>query len=202
MIERLMSLFWVMVQQFCFTCLKYAHDNIVGTGKTRKLLLTQLLAFVLLIAYCFESELGNGYLRNALYINRVVFYEWTVRVVLCGVMILFDWLLVLYFVRVVRIYRHGIASAPPTWPGDLAVFVFVSVLSCSYLYFSITSALHLGFDMDQYNWIGRFFIQISNFFYIVLEVVGAVFAWLFLKQVTRDKGSRNKKIERNGLNGA
>ena len=59
LIERLMGLFWVGVQQFCFTCLKYAHDDIVlGDGKARKLLVFQLSAFALLVVFCFEPELG------------------------------------------------------------------------------------------------------------------------------------------------
>lgn len=189
--ERLMGLFWVMVQQFCFTCLKYAHDNIIGTGKTVKLLITQILTLAILIAYCFETELGSGYIKNLLFINGVQFYAWTARVIICGVMILFDWLLVLYFARIVRLYRRGVVAASPTLPGDLAAITFVAALCCAYLYLSITSSLRLGFDMDQYNWIGRFFIQISNFFYIALEVGGAIMAWLFLKQIMHDRKQKN-----------
>ena len=201
MIERLMGLFWVMVQQFCFTCLKYAHDNIVGTGKTVKLLITQLLVLVILVVFCFETELGSGYLEDVLEINDIDLYAWVVRVTICGVMILFDWLLVLYFARIVRLYRRGIAAASPTLRGDLMAIVFVAVLCCAYLYLSITSSLRLGFDMDQYNWIGRFFIQISNFFYIALEVGGAVLAWFFLKQIMHDRNTKNE-AERSELNGA
>jgi hypothetical protein len=202
LIERLMGLFWVTVQQFCFTCLKYAHDSILEIGKTRRLLMTQLLALIILIVFCFEPELGNGYLWNALYIEDVVFFEWTVRVTLCGVMIIFDSLLVLYFARIVRLYRHGLSAARPTLLGDIAVLSFVVILCCSYLYGSITSSLRLGFDMDQYNWIGRFFIQVSNFFYIALEVGGAILAWSFLRKILRDKGLENKKTEGNVLNDA
>lgn len=196
-----MGLFWVMVQQFCFSCLKYAHDNIIGRGKVAKLLLTQLLAFVLLAVYCFESEWGSGYLSDVLYINNVEFYAWSARVIICGVMILFDWLLVLYFARIVRIYRRGLAAASPTLRGDLAAIIFVAVLCSAYLYASVTSSLRLGFDMTQYNWIGRFFIQISNFFYIALEVGGAILAWLFLKQIMRDRNIKNM-TERSDLNSA
>jgi len=188
-----MGLFWVIVQQFCFTCLKYAHDNILGIVKTWRLLFSQLLVLVILSAFIFSPELGSRYFWNALYINRVVFFEWVVRVTLCGVMILFDALLVLYFARIVRLYRCGLASARPTLPVDLAVFTFVAVLCCGYLYESITSSLRLGFNMDQYNWIGRFFIQISNFFYIALEIGGAVLAWLFLKHLLRDKSLRSDR---------
>jgi len=193
LIERLMGLFWVAVQQFCFICLKYAHDGILGIGRTWRLLFSQLLVFALLVVFCFESELGSGYLKNALYINGVEFYGWTVRIAICGCMILFDSLLVLYFARIVRLYKFGLSAASPTLKGDLVVFAFVLVLCCSYLYGSIASSLRLSFDMYQYNWIGRFFIQISNFFYIALEVGGAILAWFFLKQLLRDKGLAKKK---------
>ena len=190
MIERLMGLFWVGVQQFCFTCLKYAHDGIIGTVRMRRLLIFQVISFALLSAFCFDPELWGGRLWNALLINGVEFYEWTVRVALCGAMILFDSLLVLYFARIVRLHRHGLAAARPTLGADLAVAAFVTVLCCGYLYVSIASALRLRFDMDEYNWIGRFFIQISNFFYIALEVGGAFLAWSFLRRILRGKGER------------
>ena len=180
-----------MVQQFCFTCLKYAHDSILGIGKTWRLVFSQLLVLVILIAFIFSPELGNNYIWNALYIDRVIFFDWTARILLCGIMILFDALLVLYFARVVRLYRHGLASSRPTLPGDIVVFAFVAILCCGYLYESISSSLRFGFDIDQYDWIGRFFIQISNFFYIALEIGGAVLAWSFLKQLLHEKSLRS-----------
>jgi len=194
-----MGLFWVGVQQFCFTCLKYAHDGILGIGNTKRLVFIQLFSFVLLVLFCFEYELGSGYFWKTLRINKVEFDEWVVRVILCGAMILFDALLVLYFARIVRIYRYGLSSARPTLTVDLIIFAFVVVLCFSYLYGSITSSLRLGFDMDQYNWIGRFFIQISNFFYITLEVGGAFLAWSFLKQLVRDKSQINIDEKRHDL---
>ena len=180
-----------MVQQFCFTCLKYAHDNILGTGKTRRLLLFQLLTLVIFCAFIFSPELTNDYIRKALNIRRVLFFEWAVRIAICGVMIVFDSLLVLYFARVVRLYSRGIASARPTLPADFAVVVFVAVLCCGYFYLSMDTSLRLRIHMDQYIWIGRFFIQISNFFYIALEIGGAVLAWSFLKHLKRDKSPRS-----------
>ena len=188
LIERLMGLFWVMVQQFCFACLKYAHDNILGTVKTRKLLASHLIIFALLVVFCFEYEMGIKLFSKWLLIGRVDYYPWTVRITLCGAMIVFDSLLVLYFARIVRMYRRGLTAARTTWPADFAVIAFVALLCCGYLYVSITSATRLRFHMGQYIWIGRFFITISNFFYIGLEVGGAFLAWSFLRQLLLDKG--------------
>ncbi|MCL1941889.1 MAG: hypothetical protein FWG09_08085 [Synergistaceae bacterium] len=199
LLERLLGLFWVAVQQFCFACLKYTHDGIVGTLRTGRLLAFQFFAFALLVVFCFNTELVNDYLWNALLIDGVIFYAWTVRVTLAGVMILFDALLVLYFVRIVRLYRYGLAAARPTLPGDIAVCASVAALCCAYLYLSITSSLRLGFDMRQYNWIGRFFAQVCNFFYISLEIGGAFLAWSFLRRLLRDKKDESKITEGKGL---
>ena len=188
LIERLMGLFWVMVQQLCFACLKYAHNCVVGTRETGKLLLSQGFAMALLAVFCFEYELGIGFPSKALLIGKVDYYPWAVRITLCGAMILFDSLLVLYFARIVRLYRRGLSAARPTLAADLAVLAFVVVLCGGYLYGSIASAQRLRFNMFHYIWIGRFFIQISNFFYIILEVGGALLAWSFLRRLLRDKG--------------
>ena len=194
LVERLMGLFWVTVQQFCFACLKYAHDGIVlEGGRGGRLIASQLSAFALLSAFCFELELGIGLASKALLIGGTDYYPWAARITLCGTMILFDALLVLYIARIVRVYRHGLSSARPTLPGDMAVLASVAALCCGYMYFSITAAQRLGFDLDTYLWIGRFFIQISNFFYITLEVGGVLVIWSFLRQVMKDEGLDNAR---------
>jgi len=168
------------------------YDGIVfEESKVRKLLISQLLAFVLLIVFCFEYELGISFTSNALLIGRNDYYPWTVRIVLCGLMIMFDCLLVLYFARIVRVYRLGVAYARPTWPGDALVVVFVAILCGGYIYTSIDTASRLKFHIDTYLWIGRFFIQISNFFYITLEIGGALLIWFFLRQLVKDEKLKN-----------
>ena len=194
LIERLLGIFWVMVQQFCFACLKYVYDGIVlGNGRARILFISQFFAFVFLIVFCFEYELGISFPSSALLIDGSDYYPWTVRIVICGLMILFDCFLVLYFARIVRVYRRGLASARPTWPGDVLTVAFVATLCGGYIYTSIGAAARLGFDMYTYLWIGRFFIQISNFFYIALEVGGVFLVWSLLRQVVKDKGLENAR---------
>ena len=74
LVERLFGLFWVMVQQFCFACLKYTHDSIIGAGMGIGLLLSQFLAFALLTALCFEQELGINFLSKALLVGGKDYY--------------------------------------------------------------------------------------------------------------------------------
>lgn len=182
-----MGLFWVAIQQFCFTCIKYAHDDIVkGRAAAMRLVLSQLFLFLLLAAYCFERELGIGF-SYILCTPRIDVFPWSVRIVICGAMILFDSLLVLYFWRIVRVYQRGLEAARPTFVGDLGVVAFVLFLSGGYVLASVGAADRLGLAMLQYMWIGRFFIQISNFFYIGLEVGGALLFWFFLKHLSEDR---------------
>ena len=184
MIERLMGLFWVLIQQFCFVCIKYAHDDIVGgRGRVVRLAVTQVALFLVLLVFCFERETGLVFLSKMLAKSSVDYYPWAVRIAICSAMILFDALLVLYFWRIVRVYRGGLLVARDTLKGDFAVAVFVLLLGAGYVSCSVGASEHLGFAMRQYMWIGRFFIQLANFFYIALEVGGAVLFWLFLRKL-------------------
>lgn len=187
LIERGMGLFWVLVQQCCFVCIKYAHDDIArGDGKAARLAASQVAAAALLAAFCFAREAGLPGAAAYLVRDGGDYYPWSVRIALCGAMILFDSLLVLYFYRIVRIYRNGLAARRPTLPGDCAVLLSVAALCVWYVAASVGAAGRLGLDMWQYTWIGRFFIQISNFFYIALEVGGAVLFWRFYAKLRQE----------------
>lgn len=186
-----MGIFWVLIQQSCFVCIKYAHDDIVrGRGRVVRLVATQAVLFLALLALCFERETGLVFLSKVLARPPVDYYPWAVRIAICSAMILFDALLVLYFWRIVRVYRGGLAVARDTLKGDFAVAAFVVLLGAGYVACSVGASERLGFAMRQYMWIGRFFIQLSNFFYIALEVGGAILFWLFLRKLLdrRDKG--------------
>jgi len=186
LIERLMCLFWIAVQQFCFACVKYAHDDIVSGAKTWRIAASQAAALVLTVVFCFEPELNLSFPSKLLLKGDMDYFPWVARIVLCGMMILFDALLMLYFYRIVRVYRRGLASARPTLPGDAALAALVTTLCCVYITAGIGASGRIGFDMSQYLWIGRFFIQISNFFYISLEAGGAFIMWTFLREARND----------------
>ena len=191
MIERLMGLFWVLIQQLCFVCIKYAHDDIVrGRERAVRLAATQAALFLVLLVFCFEREIGLPFFSKTLAKPSVDYYPWAVRIAICSAMILFDALLVLYFWRIVRVYREGLAVARGTLKGDLAVAAFVLLLGAGYVACSVGASERFGFAMRQYMWIGRFFIQLANFFYIALEVGGAILFWLFLRKLLdrRDRG--------------
>lgn len=188
MIERLMGLFWVSIQQACFVCIKYAHDDIVnGNGRARRIAASQAAVFVLLAVLSFERELGCGFISQKLVTQGMDYYPWAVRITICAAMILFDSLLVLYFWRITKVYRNGIQAARATLPGDIAVTIATLALGACYIVFSMSASEKFGFGIEQYKWIGRFFIQISNFFYIALEVGGAIMFWLFLKKLLLGK---------------
>ena len=193
MIERLMGLFWVMIQQLCFVCIKYAHDDIVlGQGRVKRLAAVQAIFFLLLLAFCFEREAGLPLLSRLLAGRSLDYYPWAVRIAICAAMILFDSLLVVYFWRIVRVYRKGLHAAKGTIRGDLALTAFVLLLGVGYVVLGIRASERFAFTMAQYMWVGRFFIQLANFFYIALEVGGAILFWQFLRKLLdrRPRGGR------------
>lgn len=187
--ERLMGLFWVLVQQLCFVCVKYTYDDIVtGRGQRKRLAVQQGIVFFAMVFFCFQYELGFSDIPLALFIKGTEYFPWVVRITLCCAMILFDSLLLLYVFRIVRVYRYGLKTAHPTQRGDLIVLVLVTILLGSYIYTSVHTSVNHNFSMAQYNWIGRFFIQLANVFYVALEVSGALIAWKFLKHLKAQEG--------------
>jgi hypothetical protein len=188
LIERLMGVFWVFVQQVCYVCVKYAHDDIAGrVGGVSRLIATQICAFLALLTFCFLRELGFDGATSVFRMTRFDAYPWATRIAICSAMILFDLLLVIYFARIVRIYRRGLSAARPTLPGDVAALAAVVLLGAGYFGLGTAATERFAFTMRQYVWIGRFFIQISNFFYVGLEVGGALLFWFFLKRLRTER---------------
>ncbi|MDO4988784.1 MAG: hypothetical protein Q4E17_07170 [Synergistes sp.] len=181
MIERLMGLFWVFIQLFSFCAIKYAYTDILeNKGLSRTALLSSAVFFCLLVVYSFMPEFGMNKVPDMLIRGENFYFPWSVRIILCAAMIMFDALLVLYFARIVRIYRGGRRAARNTLSGDCAVAAFCVLLAFFYITGGISACEKYGFSMDEYLWIGRFFILLSNFFYITLEVSGAVMIMKFL----------------------
>lgn len=194
LVEKSMGLFWVLVQQACFCCVKYVYAGIVSGGGTaafvrqrRRIAAVQIAAAASLVVLCFERELGVGGLSRLLDLDAADFYPWAVRMALCAAMILFDALLLLYTFRIYRIYRHGLSAARPTLPADAALTAGVLALWALYEAGGIHAALSRGLTIDDYVWIGRAFIQISNFFYVPLEICGASLMYIFWRSVRDSK---------------
>ena len=187
-IERLMGLFWVLIQQICFSGLKWVYQDISEKATSiRRLFLLQGGSFFLLCLLCFGRELSLPFFPTLLLFGERDFYPWSVRILLCSAMILFDALIVLYFYRLLRLYEGNPLREKSPVPNDLGVVFFVGSLFLLYTAFSIKTILHHDLSMWDFVWIGRFFIQISNLFYITFEVGGALLFWRFLKRTRLEK---------------
>lgn len=186
-----MGLFWVLIQQVCFGGIKYVYESLLHpTQGARKYLLQQAFIFGVLCVLAFERELGVPFLSSILTRPHGDFYPWAIRIALCGAMILFDSLLVLYIYRVYRLYRDGLTAAGPTWATDGAVVVAVVSLCVVYVWQSIEATAALNIPMANYRWIGRAFIQLSNFFYVPLESGAAVLLYLFWRALRKKREVR------------
>ena len=184
LMEKLLGLFWVLVQQACFCGVKYVYEGLIPGGQgPRRIVAAQLALFATLAVLCFEEELGLGFLSTALKFGIKDFYPWAMRMALCSAMILFDALLLLYAFRIYRLYRHGLSAARPTLPVDAALTLFACVLCVAYTAGTIHATLARNISMKVYMWMGRAFIQVSNFFYVPLEITGAVLLYRFWRAV-------------------
>lgn len=117
--------------------------------------------------------------------GRKNFYPWAMRITLCAAMILFDSLLLLYTFRIYKLYRGKLAR--PTFLPDLAVTLFICVICFGYIAGSIHASLTQHISMNAYLWVGRAFVQLSNFFYVPLEIAGAVLLYKFRRAVRDNK---------------
>ena len=187
-IERLMGLFWVLIQQICFSGLRWVYQDILEKGTSiRRFFLLQMGCFFFLCLLCFGRELSLPFFRTLLLVGERDFYPWSIRILLCSAMILFDALIVLYFYRLLRLYEGNPLQEKSAIPKDIAVLFFVSSLFLLYTVLSIQTVLRHNLSMWDFVWIGRFFIQISNLFYITFEVGGALLFWRFLKRTRSEK---------------
>ena len=189
LMEKSLGLFWVLIQQGCFCGVKYIYEGLIPDGQgLRRIVAAQVFFFAALTALCFERELGLALLSSALKYGDRDFYPWAMRITLCSAMILFDALLLLYAFRIYRLYRRGLAAAGPTLPADAALALLTCALCVAYTAGAIHATLVRDIPMDDFYWTGRAFIQLSNFFYVPLEITGAVLLYRFWRTVRENTG--------------
>ena len=190
-IEKSMGLFWVLIQQCCFCGVKYIYESLIPNGQSlRRIVMTQLILFTGLVIICSEYELSIKFLSTALRFGDINFYPWAVRITLCSAMILFDSLLLLYAFRIYRIYKFGLSAVKPVLFTDLALTLSICIICAGYIACSIHAKFARNISMDSpqvYSQIGRAFIQFSNFFYVPLEITGALLLRKFYKAVRNNK---------------
>ncbi|MDR1732959.1 MAG: hypothetical protein LBR61_12805 [Synergistaceae bacterium] len=196
LIEKSMGLFWVLVQQICFCGARYLYEGLLSDRSLRRFYAGQFVIALLFVCLCFERELGLPFFSSWLVVGTRDFYPWAVRITLCGVMIAFDMLLLLHVYRVFRIYKRGRVRFA-SW-ADGAIVAGTGLLCVVYIWRSIRATLAFNLSIDDYTWIGRAFIQFSNFFYMPLEIGAAFIFYAFLKTLRREK-HRDEKHPNEGL---
>ncbi len=175
MIDKSLELFWVLIQQCCFCGVKYIYEGLIPNGQSlKRIILTQVIIFAVLVILCFEQELSIKFLSSMLVFGRKTFYPWAMRITLCAAMILFDSLLLLYTFRI----------------------YFICVICFGYIAGSIHASLTQKISMNAYLWVGRAFVQLSNFFYVPLEISGAVLLYNFWRAVRDNKAKFSRDIQK------
>lgn len=183
-IDRLLELFWLGVQQICFVLVKRAYNDILNGNKgCVALCARQTAVFAAFAIFAFLPELGLHFMERLFTAQGAAYFAWTVRITLCTAMMLFDALLVLYCVRIIRIYRGGVNAAGTALPWDAILTSAAVLLASGYVCASIHASERFRFSTEQYLRVGRFFVETANFTYIILEGAAAamvcrLFLWL------------------------
>ena len=194
LVEKSLGLFWVLIQQCCFCMVKCVYEKLIPNGQgLRRIVLIQAFLFIILAILCFEQELSIKFLSSLLFFGRRNFYPWAVRIILCSAMILFDALLLLYTFRIYKLYKFGLAAMRPVFPVDFALTLFICVICAGYISGTIHATLTRNISMNLYFWLGRAFIQFSNFFYVPLEIAGAVLLYKFYHSVRNNKAGEKSE---------
>ncbi|GHS90954.1 hypothetical protein AGMMS49957_17640 [Synergistales bacterium] len=185
--EKLMGLFWVLVQQTCFCGTKILYESLSRErARVRTILFFQCVIFLAFCAVSFERELGIPFLSSALWIGERDFYPWAVRVILCSGMVLFDALLALYIYRIFRLCYDGHTAFCPTFLWDTFVFLCVTAVCAGFINQSVSTTIAHDLDMDmEFTWIARSFLAFSNFFYVLFETCAAAVlfrAWFVINE--------------------
>ncbi|MDL2264431.1 hypothetical protein LJC31_07255 [Synergistaceae bacterium OttesenSCG-928-I11] len=191
LLQRFFGLFWALIQQICFVWLKRTHDNLAFEKKNHGVFyLTQCAIFLFLSLLCFARDLGFDPAVGAASTSWRSLYPWqgTITVccvVVCAAMVYFDAMLVVYAHRLHRIYRGGVAAARKTLPVDVAVFALVFGFAGLYLVGSEHAVAALDIPVIGYIRIRRFFIQISNLSYVILEVSAACIFYRLYREMQK-----------------
>ena len=194
LIDKSLLLFWVLIQQCCFCGVKYIYEGLIPNGQSlKRIIMTQVIIFAVLVILCFEQELSIKFLSSMLIFGSKSFYAWAMRITLCSAMILFDSLLLLYTFRIYKLYRGGIVR--PTFFADFMLTLFICVICFGYIAGSIHASLTQNISMKAYLWVGRAFVQLSNFFYVPLEISGAVLLYKFWRAVRDNKAKFSREIK-------
>ncbi|MBQ6774740.1 MAG: hypothetical protein IJP48_11875 [Synergistaceae bacterium] len=173
---------------------KCVYEKLIPNGQSlRRIVMTQVILFIILVILCFEYELSIKFLSSLLLFGRRNFYPWSVRIILCSAMILFDALLLLYTFRIYRLYKFGFESLSPVFPVDLALTLIICLICSGYIAGTIHASLTRNISMRSYVWLGRAFIQFSNFFYVPLEITGAILLYKFYHAVCSNKAGEKSE---------
>jgi hypothetical protein len=195
MFANTMFLFWILVQQVCLCCAKWAYEDILGRTSTKRYVAFHAVIFLTLVILAFDTLFGVDIVFGMLPIGALRFYGRLKWNFLCDVMLILDALLVFYGLRIYRMYM----SERPKTPSRTRVRTEDFIVAAGFLLFFI--AYHRGMTdaILTYNLSGAavrrlqfVFIRICGFFYMLFEGSGAVLLWrVYMK--SREKAYKAEK---------
>ena len=187
----IMVLFWILVQQICLCCIKWAYEDILGRGAgVRRYIAANVAAFLFCLLLAFGCQFDVDPIFPLLPSGLHAIYHRLRWNFFCNVMLMLDALLVAYALRIYRLYMS------PSPEAGSKKGVFFADLLIGGAFFGFFLLYHWGLcvtvqrhtlSLVALDTIQFFYIKIANFFYAFFEGTLAVLLWKIYRRIERSE---------------
>lgn len=177
-------LFWILVQQTCLLCARWACDDLSGRKKPLALFLAAQALLFLIVSTAAVSDLAGWLPRLHEHTNNSPSMVWQF---LCTVMLALDGGLIAY---AWRFYRLHVLKG--NLPVDNALKLFVAwgtvclLLYGAYFAPALSVATRHSLTLREWEYICLFYFRIVNTCYLILEGAMGLVAFLLWRNLRKE----------------
>lgn len=184
-----MALFWVLVQQTCLGCARWACDDLGGTKRPLKPFLRGQGAFFLLLALLAAADLAGLVPRLHHHTNNSPSLVWQF---LCTAMLVLDGGLLAYEWRFYRLHASGASGAGTDRAWGVFLLWGGLCLALYGVYFAgaVSVAWRHSLDLREWGHLCLFYFRIVNTLYLILEGSMGLVAFLLWRNLRREAVGR------------
>lgn len=185
--SMVMVLFWILVQQICLCCIKWAYEDILGnSGVVKWFVAANVALFFCCVLFAFDSRLAVALVYESLPTGVRHIYDRLRWNFFCSVMLILDGLLIMYGFRIYKLYMSQVPAVRPRLAVGIGDFVaggiFLVFFGVYHYGMASVAMSHRLSEVDLYA-IQFFYIKIANFFYAFFEGTLAVLLWRVYRRI-------------------